>query len=241
MNSEHPAVVLRGVGGGYGKMDVLFGVTLKVERGQIVALVGPNGAGKTTTLRMIVGLLRCRAGAIQFMGDDISHAAPYMLTKKGIAMCPEGRAILGNLSVLENLRLGAYVVHDKDAYMRQLDSVYALFPRLNERKHQNSGSLSGGEQQMLAVGRALMSFPKLLLLDEPSLGLAPNLARDIFKSFERIREARTSILIVEQNVSLSLKTSDEGYVMERGKIVLEGPSRSLLDNPHVKDAYLGVA
>ena len=241
MKSDRPALALRNIRAGYGKMDVLFDVTLEVQRGQIVALVGPNGAGKTTTLRTVVGQLRRRAGTIEFMGDDISQEQPHMLTRKGISMCPEGRAILGNLTVLENLQLGAYVINDKNAYMRQLENVYALFPRLRERKHQNSGSLSGGEQQMLAVGRGLMSFPKLLLLDEPSLGLAPNLARSIFESFGRIREEGTSILVVEQNVSLSLKLSDQAYVMERGKIVLEGAANSLRDNPHVRNAYLGVA
>jgi branched-chain amino acid transport system ATP-binding protein len=241
MNSEYPALGLRNVEAGYGKMDVLFGVVLRVDRGQIAALVGSNGAGKTTTLRTIVGQVRCRSGTVHFMGDDISHELPYVLTRKGIAMCPEGRSILGNLSVLENLRLGAYVVRDKKAYMEQLEKVYAMFPRLRDRRSQNSASLSGGEQQMLAVGRALMSFPKLLLLDEPSLGLAPNLARDIFKSFETIRREGSSILVVEQNVSLSLKVADYAYVMERGKISLEGLPKALLDNQHVRDSYLGVA
>jgi len=241
MNSDYPTLLLNDVEAGYGKMDVLFGVSLRVERGQIVALVGSNGAGKTTTLRTIVGQVDCRSGKVSFMGEDISHEVPYKLTRKGVAMCPEGRAILGNLSVLENLRLGAYVVNDNKAYTRQLENVYTIFPRLRERQSQNSASLSGGEQQMLAVGRALMSFPRLLLLDEPSLGLAPNLARDIFRSFETIRENGSSILVVEQNVSLSLKVSDHAYVMERGKITLEGDPDTLRDDQHVRDAYLGVA
>jgi branched-chain amino acid transport system ATP-binding protein len=239
--SDNTAIRLQDVHAGYGKMEVLFGITLHVANGEIVALVGPNGTGKTTTLRTIVGQVRARSGSLEYMGEDISHKPPYALTRKGIATSPEGRAILGNLTVLENLRLGAYTVRDPAQFRRGLERVYALFPRLQEREHQSGGSLSGGEQQMLAVGRALMSRPKLLLLDEPSLGIAPNLARTIFATFEEIRREGSSILIVEQNVYLSLRASDRSYVMERGKVVLEGESKGLLQNPHVKAAYLGVA
>lgn len=241
MPSSEVTLRLRDVHAGYGKMEVLFGIDLLVGDGEIVALVGSNGAGKTTTLRTIVGQVKAQAGTVEFLGEDISHEPPYALTRKGIAMSPEGRAVLGNLSVFENLRLGAYTVKDSVRFKKELERVYALFPRLKERERQSGGSLSGGEQQMLAVGRALMSSPRLLLLDEPSLGIAPNLARTIFATFQEIREEGSSILIVEQNVSLSLRASDRAYVMEQGHIPLEGESKALLENPHVKAAYLGVA
>lgn len=241
MQIERPVLYVKGVTAGYGKGGaVLFNVTLLV-REEIVAVIGANGAGKTTTMRMIMGQISICSGAVEFLGDDISKLPTWARTKMGIALCPEGRHVFGNLTISENLRLGAYNVRDRNIYRQRLEWVYALFPKLRERERQSAGSLSGGEQQMLALGRALMSSPKLLLLDEPSLGLAPNLALDVFKTFHEIHWQGTSILLVEQNVALALDVADRAYVMERGYIILEGTSEELLSNPNVRKAYLGVA
>ena len=237
--SDNTAIRLQDVHAGYGKMEVLFGITLHVANGEIVALVGPNGTGKTTTLRTIVGQVRARSGSLEYMGEDISHKPPYALTRKGIATSPEGRAILGNLTVLENLRLGAYTIRDPAQFRRGLERVYALFPILKERDRQQGGTLSGGEQQMLAIGRALMSEPRMLMMDEPSMGIAPILVMRIFQAIKQLRDEGMTILLVEQNARAALRLADRGYVMETGSITLSGLGRELLDDRRVQEAYLG--
>lgn len=224
----------------YGDLQVLWDVSLKINEGEIVALVGANGAGKTTLLRTISGLLRPRAGLIKFFDENLTNLEPHEVAAKGIAHVMEGKRVFPNLTVEENLKMGAYL---PQAWVRRNETfeiVYNLFPILKERKKQLAGTLSGGEQQMLVIGRALMSRPKLLLLDEPSLGIAPKVVLTIFQTIKKINEAeKITILLVEQNVRHSLELSSRAYVLENGKIVLEGSSAELLDNPHVKKAYLG--
>jgi branched-chain amino acid transport system ATP-binding protein len=225
---------------GYGAISALHGISLSVPPGRIVTLIGANGAGKTTTLRTISGLLKPKSGEIFYDGKNIASLPPHQIVARGISHVPEGRMIFANLTVLENLQLGAYLQKDRHIVRRELEHVFNLFPRLQEREKQISGTLSGGEQQMLAIGRALMSKPKLLLLDEPSLGLAPLLVKAIFEKIVEInREQGITVLLVEQNANLALEVSHFGYVLETGKIILQGDSAALRQNPQVKSAYLG--
>jgi len=224
----------------YGAITALRGISLSVPSGSIVTLIGANGAGKTTTLKTVSGLLRPKAGEIFYHGKNIAGRPPHQIVKLGLSHVPEGRMIFANLTVMENLQMGAYLQRDRQAVRRELDFVFAMFPRLQERGQQIAGTLSGGEQQMLAIGRALMSRPRLLLLDEPSLGLAPLLVKTIFEKIVEInRQQGITILLVEQNANLALEVSNYGYVLETGKITLQGGSAALRQNPQVKSAYLG--
>ena len=224
----------------YGPIQALHGLSLEVKQAEIVTLVGSNGAGKTTTLRTISGLLTPRAGRVLLDGKPIGGLRADRVVGLGVAHAPEGRRIFTRLSVLENLEMGAYLVRDRAAREATLERVFALFPRLRERSTQAGGTLSGGEQQMLAIGRALMSRPRLLLLDEPSLGIAPILVQEIFREIQRINvEDGTTILLVEQNAHAALRVAHRAYVLETGRIVLEGPAAELRDHPQVREAYLG--
>ena len=224
----------------YGVITALQGISLAVKQGDIVTLIGANGAGKTTTLRTISGLLNARGGEILYHGRNITNLPAHQLVKLGIAHVPEGRMVFANLTVGENLKMGAYLVRDKASIARELDYVFSIFPRLQERGKQVAGTLSGGEQQMLAIGRALMSQPKFLMLDEPSLGIAPLLVQKIFEKIVEINRQRgITILLVEQNANLALEVSRYGYVLETGRILLEDNSAALRENPQVKSAYLG--
>jgi branched-chain amino acid transport system ATP-binding protein len=224
----------------YGAINALHGISLSVNAGSIVTLIGANGAGKTTTLKTISGLLKPKSGEIFYDGKNIVGLPPHQIVARGVSHVPEGRMIFANLTVLENLQLGAYLQTDKQIVRRELEHVFSLFPRLQERVKQIAGTLSGGEQQMLAISRALMSKPKLLLLDEPSLGLAPLLMKTIFEKIVEInREQGITVLLVEQNANLALGISRFGYVLETGKIILHDNSASLRQSPQVKSAYLG--
>lgn len=224
----------------YGVIPALKGLSLEVKEGEIVTLIGANGAGKSTTLKTISGLKRPTSGSIKFKGQDISRMNADGIVRLGISQVPEGRGVFPNLTVIENLMLGTYVRKDKQNFEKDLENVYNKFPRLKERKHQYGGTLSGGEQQMLAIGRSLMAAPKLLLLDEPSMGLAPIVVKEIFRTIKEInRTSGTTILLVEQNARMALAAADRAYVLETGKIVLEGTSASLRANPQVQGAYLG--
>ncbi|NKQ34163.1 MAG: ABC transporter ATP-binding protein [Chloroflexi bacterium] len=224
----------------YGNIHALKGVSLTIDEGEIVTLIGGNGAGKSTTLRCISGLMRPRSGAIIFEDEDLEKYPPHKLISKGIAMVPEGRGIFGKLSVLENLQMGAFYRNDKDGIAQDLQKVYELFPRLEERQKQIAGTLSGGEQQMLATGRALMARPRLLLMDEPSMGLAPVLVDLIFDTIEEINKNGTTILLVEQNAHIALQVADRGYVLQTGEIVLSDSAKALQKDPTVQKAYLGI-
>ncbi len=233
-------LILENVDVYYGNIQALYGLSLEVKEGEIVTLIGSNGAGKTTTLRTISGLLPARGGSILFEGEPLVGQRPEKIVGRGIAHSPEGRRIFVGLSVRENLEMGAYLVRDAAKKKERLERVFSLFPRLEERINQSGGTLSGGEQQMLAIGRALMSRPKLLLLDEPSLGIAPILVQEIFHEIDRIRrEDGTTILLVEQNARMALKLADRGYVIETGRIVHQDQADALLDDPKVREAYLG--
>jgi branched-chain amino acid transport system ATP-binding protein len=224
----------------YGAISALHGISLSVAAGSIVTLIGSNGAGKTTTLKTVSGLLKPKAGEIIYDGKTISHLPPHEIVKRGLSHVPEGRMIFANLTVLENLQMGAFLVRDKKIVRREMEFVFATFPRLQERAAQIAGTLSGGEQQMLAMGRALMAQPKFLMLDEPSLGLAPLLVKTIFEKIVEINRARgLTILLVEQNANRALEISHSGCVLETGKITLQGDSASLRQNPLVRSAYLG--
>ncbi|HTL73818.1 MAG TPA: ABC transporter ATP-binding protein [bacterium] len=224
----------------YGAINALHGISLSVAAGSIVTLIGSNGAGKTTTLKTVSGLLKPGSGEILYGGKDIAGLPAHEIVKLGLAHVPEGRMIFANLSVHENLMMGAFLQRDKKLIQRELDFVFATFPRLKEREQQVAGTLSGGEQQMLAIGRALMSQPKFLMLDEPSLGLAPLLVKTIFEKIVEInRERGLTILLVEQNANRALEISHSGYVLETGRITLQGDSASLRQNPLVRSAYLG--
>jgi branched-chain amino acid transport system ATP-binding protein len=224
----------------YGAIKALHGVSLRVEKGSIVTLIGANGAGKSTTLRALSGLVKPVAGSIRYDGHEISRLPANKVVADGLCHVPEGRMIFSNLTVAENLRMGAYLQRDKKWIADQTEYVFGLFPRLKERESQAAGTLSGGEQQMLAIGRALLSRPKFLMLDEPSLGIAPLLVKTIFERIVEInREQGLTILLVEQNANLALDVSSYGYVLETGKILLEGPSAELKANPQVQEAYLG--
>jgi branched-chain amino acid transport system ATP-binding protein len=230
---------LEGVSAGYGRAPVLSGVSVEVGRGDFVCLVGANGAGKTTTLKTISGLLRPSAGRILFDGREIQGWRPQDILRAGIAHCPEGRRIFPHLTVQENLEMGAYVRIDAKAVAEDLDRVLAHFPVLGERRRQAAGTLSGGEQQMLAIGRALMARPRLIMFDEPSLGLAPTVVETTFRIIGEIQKDGTTVFMVEQNAYMALRMATRAYVMETGRITLEGPARALLDDEHVKRAYLG--
>jgi len=224
----------------YGAIQALRSVSLHVEQGEIVTMIGANGAGKSTTIRTISGLVRPRSGRILFEDEEISTLPPHRLVQRGICQSPEGRRVFANMSVRENLELGAYLHHGCQAQIREdMDRVLQLFPRLKERFHQSAGTLSGGEQQMLAIGRALMSRPRLLMLDEPSLGLAPFLVQQIFQIIRDINSQGTTILLVEQNAFQALRVASRGYVLETGEVVLEDRAEALLRNDEVRRAYLG--
>ena len=223
----------------YGGIQALRGIDLEVPDGKIVTLIGANGAGKSTTLRTISGLVKAESGSITYDGVELLGKPIYKILEMGIAMVPEGRRILTNLTVLENLKVGAYLRKDKAGIEKDLQWVYSLFPRLQERSWQLGGTLSGGEQQMLAVGRALMSRPKLMMMDEPSLGLAPLVVKGIFEIIREINRQGVTVLLIEQNANMALKTADIGYVLETGQITLTGSGRDLLTNEAVRKAYLG--
>lgn len=239
IDANSAMLTLEDVSVNYGAIEALTGISMHVEAGEVVTLIGANGAGKTTTLRTITGLLQPRNGKITFEGEDISGRPTHKLVAKGISMSPEGRGVFANLSVTENLRMGAYLKKDKRAIAAEMERAFQMFPRLKERESQKAGTLSGGEQQMLAIGRALMSQPRLLLLDEPSLGLAPLVVHTIFEAIDEIKSKGTTILLVEQNAHAALKHSDRAYVLETGRIVMEGPSQELAADPRIKEAYLG--
>ena len=222
----------------YGGIHALKGVSIQVNEGEIVSLIGANGAGKSTTLRAISGLERAQSGKILYNGEDITGKPSKYMVQNGLILVPEGRLIFPDMTVLENLKIGAYLRSDRDVEA-DIQRMYALFPRLKERAWQMAGTLSGGEQQMLAVGRALMSKPKLLMMDEPSLGLAPLVVKDIFSIIRTIRDSGVTVLLIEQNANAALKIADRGYVLETGRITLEGSGRGLLSNPAVRAAYLG--
>ena len=225
---------------GYGKSEVLREISLKIAKGQIVTIIGPNGAGKTTLFRTIFGLLAARKGAVLFEGEDLSKLPPLARIQRGIALVPQGRAVFPDLSVLENMEMGAYTVNNKKRIQGTMEECYQLFPVLRERKKQRAGTLSGGEQQMLVIARALMSRPRFLMLDEPSLGISPRLVKEIFKTIDVINKTtNTTICLVEQNASIALKHAHFGYVMEGGQIRMSGSSQELMNDERVKHAYLG--
>jgi branched-chain amino acid transport system ATP-binding protein len=224
----------------YGAICALRGISLEVKQGDIVTLIGANGAGKTTALRAISGLLKAKGGEVLYQGSSIANLKPHQIVKLGISHVPEGRMVFANLTVMENLMMGAYLQRDRKVIHQELEYVFSIFPRLNARQEQVAGTLSGGEQQMLAIGRALMSKPKFLMLDEPSLGIAPILVKTIFEKIVEInRQQGISILLVEQNANLALEISRYGYVLETGRIILQDQSAALRQNPQVKSAYLG--
>ena len=231
---------LSGVDAGYGDLLALRGVTLTVEPGEILSVVGANGAGKTTMLRAISGLLRPRGGEIRFEGERLDRLPTHVVVERGVVQVPEGRKIFPTLTVLENLELGSYSRKARGRRRESLERVFALFPRLAERTRQAAGTMSGGEQQMLAIGRALMALPSLLMLDEPSLGLAPKIVQEIFRIMGDINGMGTTIMLVEQNTRQALALARRGYVLENGRVVLEGTGADLLGNEHVKRAYLGM-
>lgn len=223
----------------YGAIHALKKLSLQVDEGSIVTLIGANGAGKTTTLKTISGLLRPRSGSIRYKNTDITRVAPEKIVGLGISQVPEGRRVFASMSVLENLEMGAYLRKDKKAIADDMETVFMRFPRLKERRKQMAGTLSGGEQQMLAIGRALMARPELMLMDEPSMGLAPLLVKEIFSIIKDINERGTTILLVEQNAHMALSIADHAYVVETGEIVLQGTAQELMKSAEVKKAYLG--
>ena len=223
----------------YGAIHALKGISVEVKEGEIVTLIGANGAGKSTILRTISGLLRTKTGNVLFEGNSVAAMAPEEIVKKGISQVPEGRRIFANMSVEENLELGAYIRSDKPGIRKDIDKVFERFPRLGERRKQIAGTLSGGEQQMLAIGRGLMSQPRLLLLDEPSMGLAPLLVKEIFSIIKEINASGTTILLVEQNANMALSIAHQAYVLETGRIMLSGSANELMESEEVRKAYLG--
>jgi branched-chain amino acid transport system ATP-binding protein len=225
---------------GYGYLQILRSVSLNIDRGEYVCIVGPNGAGKSTTMKTIAGLISPMGGSIVFNGEEISGLAASDITKKGISFVSEEMNLFVNMSVHENLYMGAYIINDKQVRNERLDFVYSLFPRLAERKDQLAGTMSGGERKMLAIGRGMMSDPKLLLVDEPSFGLAPQLTANVFESLDVLVKTGVTILLVEQNVTKTLAVTNRGYILENGKIGLEGKSSDLADDPHVRKVFLGV-
>ena len=231
---------LRDVHTYYGSIHALKGVSLTVNQGEIVTLIGANGAGKTTTLMSISGVTQPRQGSVTFLNEDITHLSTEKIVARGITQVPEGRMIFPRLTVRENLLMGAYLRSDKDGVRADEEHAYELFPKLRERAKQHGGTLSGGEQQMLAIGRALMARPKVLLLDEPRLGLAPIVVENIFEIIQRINRDGVTVLLVEQNAQMALQVAHRGYVLETGQVTLEGPAKDLLENPKVRSAYLGL-
>lgn len=223
----------------YGVIQAVKGISFEVEEGEIVALIGANGAGKTTTLHTITGMIPARTGTIEFHGTDITKVPAHKIVSMGLAHVPEGRRVFAQLTVLENLKMGAYTRKDKDEIGKSLEEIYKRFPRLKERKNQPAGTLSGGEQQMLAMGRALMSKPKMIVMDEPSMGLSPLYVTEIFKIIQEINDSGTTVLLVEQNAKKALSIADRGYVLETGSIVMEDSAQALLNNEDIKKAYLG--
>lgn len=239
MSAPSPLLQLRGVSAHYGPIQALHGISLELREGEVVALIGANGAGKTTTLRTISGMLPPSAGSIRFAGEEIAGRPAHRLVARGLAHAPEGRGIFLNLTVEENLELGAFLRRDHEAIAQDREYALGLFPRIRERLDQVAGTLSGGEQQMLSIARALMSAPRLLLLDEPSLGLAPRIVERIFEALEEVNRRGTSLLLVEQNAALALQLADRAYVLETGSVILDGPGKELLASPEVRRAYLG--
>ncbi len=239
MAADTPLLQLEQVDVYYGAIHALRGVSLVVYPGEVVTLIGAIGAGKSTTLRAITALAPCRNGRVLFQGEVIGGVPAHKLVARGISMAPEGRGVFANLTVLENLEMGAYLTRDAQRLKGDLDHAFALFPRLQERARQQAGTLSGGEQQMLAIARALMSHPRLLLLDEPSLGLAPLVCQTIFATIDRIKAEGTTVLLVEQNASAALKHSDRGYVLETGAVILEGRASEIANDARIREAYLG--
>ncbi len=235
----NPLLSLNAVEVRYGGIRAVKGIDLKVDEGEMVCIVGANGAGKTTTLKAVAGMLPCAAGSITYAGTAVAGARSFELVRRGLALVPEGRGVFGQLSVAENLAMGAYVRDDRDGIAEDRERMLGLFPRLKERFGQSAGTLSGGEQQMLAIARALMSRPRLLLLDEPSMGLAPLIVEKIFEIVASVSRTGVTILLVEQNARLALETCQRAYVMESGTITLAGPAREMLDNPKIRAAYLG--
>jgi branched-chain amino acid transport system ATP-binding protein len=224
---------------GYGPINALHDIDLTVDPGEIVAMIGANGAGKTTTLMTLSGIVKARAGTVVFDGRDITRTPPHDIVRLGLAQSPEGRKIFPRLTVLENLQMGAFTRTDPSGVADDIEKAFALFPILRERKAQHGGLLSGGQQQMLAIARALMARPKLLLLDEPSLGLAPQIVAQIFEVIRDLNRQGTSVLLVEQNARMALKVAHRGYVLETGRVTLSGPAGTLLDDPRIREAYLG--
>ena len=237
---SEPLLVLESVQAAYGDFQALFNVTLTVQEGAVVSLIGANGAGKSTTLRVISGVLRPRGGRIRFRGEDISRVQPHEMVERGVSHVPEGRQLFPHMSVEENLALGAYVPRSRPRLKQLIAQQFQLFPKLKERRKQIAGTLSGGEQQMVAIARGLMAQPALLLLDEPSLGLAPKIVEEVFERIRQVARSGVTVLIVEQNVVDGLSLSDSGYVVENGAVVLSGTAKELLANQQVRTAYLGL-
>jgi branched-chain amino acid transport system ATP-binding protein len=235
-----PMLEIEGLHVYYGAINAIKGISFKVDQGKVITLIGANGAGKTTTLSTIAGLVKAKRGRILFEGKEIQNLPPHQINRMGVCLVPEGRRIFPNLTVMENLMMGAFNRKDKNGVKKDLEWVFSLFPRLAERKNQLGGTLSGGEQQMLAISRALMSKPKVLMMDEPSLGLAPILVEEVFEIIRKLNSEGMTILLVEQNAVGALNISHYGYVLETGNITLEGPSKDLLKNEEVKKAYLGL-
>ena len=234
-----PLLELKDLQVAYGGIQAVKGIDLSVDQGELVCLIGANGAGKTTTLKGITGLQPIKSGKIHYAGEDITGKPAFQLVRKGLSMVPEGRGVFGALTIEENLAMGAYARDDRAAIKEDVERVFGLFPRLKERRKQTAGTLSGGEQQMLAMGRALMSRPKLLLLDEPSMGLAPLMVQKVFETVVAVSKEGVTILLIEQNAKLALEVSSRGYVMESGEITLQGKAKQLLSDPKVRAAYLG--
>lgn len=231
---------LKNLDASYGFLQVLWDVSLHVDDGEFVGLIGPNGAGKSTTLKTIAGLLPPKGGEVLFKGRNMNAVPPHRTTQMGISYISEDLNLFVDMSVRENLLMGAYTVKDQETQLETLGFVFELFPRLEERKGQRAGTMSGGERKMLAIARGMMSNPELLLVDEPSLGLAPHLVTDVFNSLRRLQEAGVTLMLVEQRVNATLEITDRAYVLEQGKIVMEGPSNELITNEHIRDAYLGI-
>jgi branched-chain amino acid transport system ATP-binding protein len=231
---------LKNVDASYGFLQVLWGVSLHVDEGEFVGLIGPNGAGKTTTMRTIAGLLTPLDGEVLFKDRRMNEVPPHQTTRTGISYISEDLNLFVDMSVRENLLMGAYIVRDRDQQLETLEFVYELFPRLKEREGQLAGTMSGGERKMLAIARGMMSNPELLLVDEPSLGLAPHLVTDVFHSLQTLQEAGVTLMLVEQRVNATLEITDRAYVLEQGRIAMEGPSSELMANKHIKNAYLGI-
>ena len=240
MTTAAPLLALEGLKVAYGGIQAVKGIDLVVGKGELVCLIGANGAGKTTTLKGVTGLQPVSGGTVRYEGEDVTGAPAFRLVRRGLAMVPEGRGVFGALTIEENLAMGAYTRSDRDGIRADVERVFGLFPRLKERRRQTAGTLSGGEQQMLAMGRALMSRPRLLLLDEPSMGLAPLMVQKVFETVMAVSREGVTILLIEQNAKLALEVSHRGYVMESGEITLSGDAKALLHDPKVRAAYLGV-